>query len=62
LAVDSTRIRYISARTVEEVTQAVTSLPFRVELKSLVYNPEDKRFYQTFVVPDNVETFNNVEL
>jgi len=61
LEVIQTRLRFISSKTVEELTQAVDSLPFKVELKSLVYDPIKKRWFQTFVIPDEIN-FKNLEL
>lgn len=60
--ITSTRLRFISASNVGELTQAVSSLPFKVELKSLVFDAKEKRWYQTFVLPDFIDNFNNVEL
>lgn len=57
---ESTRLRYIRAKTAEELTKAVTLLPVKVEIKGgPVFN--DKKWTVFFVIPDNVE-FGNLEI
>lgn len=59
--VKSTRLRYVSSKELEPITMWVTQQPFKVELKSLVV--KSNKFYQTFVIPDNVpDDFPNVDL
>lgn len=46
----STRLRFISARTAEEISLAVSRLPFKIEIKALQWN--GKRWYAWFVLPE----------
>lgn len=47
----STRLRYLKAKTEEEVSAAVTRLPFKVEIKGApVWN--GKRWVLWFVLPE----------
>lgn len=46
----STRLRYISAKTAEGVSLAVSRLPFKVELKGLDW--DGKRWFAWFVLPE----------
>lgn len=59
--VKSTRLRYVSSKELEPITQWIAGQPFKVELKSLVL--KGTKFYQTFVIPDNVpDEFPSVDL
>jgi hypothetical protein len=58
----STRLRYISARTAGALSLAVSSLPFKVEIKGPpVFN--NGRWFVWFVLPENPSIkLKNVEL
>lgn len=58
--VKNTRLRFIAAKTAGEISLAVSSLPFKVEIKG---NPvfDGKRWILWFVIPDNVQEFRNIE-
>jgi len=57
---DSTRLRYISSTTALGLSEAVSSLPFKVEMKEVVF--AKGRFFAWFVIPDNVVTFINQDV
>jgi hypothetical protein len=59
--VDSTRLRYIRAKTADQLTAAVSSLPFKVEIKGGPVKDSSK-WILFFVIPDNVREFKNMEL
>lgn len=46
----STRLRYLSAKTPEEISISISRLPFKVELKSLQFN--GSRWVVWFVLPE----------
>lgn len=46
----STRIRYVSAKSAATIEQFITSLPFKVELKTIV--SQGDRFFCFFVLPE----------
>lgn len=58
--IESTRLRYISAKAASDLSGAVDRLPFKVEMKEVVYSKG--RWYAWFVIPDNVKEFINVDL
>lgn len=60
MAVDSTRLRYISAGSAGLLSLAVSRLPFKVEIKQLV--EQENRWFAWFVIPDHVADFQNVDL
>jgi len=60
MEVRSTRIRHVSAKTAEELEDFIGALPFKVELKTLVL--KGNRFYQFFVIPDNLLEMTSVDL
>lgn len=47
----STRLRNVRSKDLDLLSDWVINLPFKVELKSLVWN--GKQFCQTYVTPDN---------
>lgn len=60
MEVKSTRQRHVESKDLFAIDAFITSLPFKVELKSLVV--KSNKFYQTFVIPDNVADFLSVDL
>ena len=60
MAINSTRLRYISASTAEEVSRVVDALPFKVEIKQIVGNTD--LWHVWFVIPDNAPEFQNLEM
>ena len=61
MSVKSTRLRFLSAGTPDELSEGVSALPFKVEIKGQpVY--QGSRWHVFFVIPDNVEDFGNVNL
>lgn len=60
MEVRSTRLRFVSSKDLNEISDFLDSLPFKVELKSLVL--KGSKFYQTFVIPDSLSKFLNVDL
>lgn len=57
----STRLRYISAKDPDLLSVAISSLPFKVEVKGPVF--DGKRWFIWFVIPDNVpDTFSNINI
>ena len=56
----STRLRFILAEEPADLTAAIDSLPFKVEIKSISESRLGWICY--FVIPDNVLNFNNVDL
>jgi hypothetical protein len=46
----STRLRFISAKAAEDLSSAVSKLPFKVEIKSVQW--DGKRWYAWFVLPE----------
>lgn len=60
MEVKSTRVRYIASKNLDVIFNFLDSLPFKVELKDLVVS--GKKFYQSFVIPDIVKQFTNLDL
>lgn len=59
--IKNTRLRFISASTAEEVSEAVDALPFKVELKQIL--KAENKWFCFFVIPENAGLeFSNVEL
>ena len=50
----STRLRSMSSKDLSDLMSAINMLPYKVEIKTIVACPWDKRWYVTFVVPDSV--------
>ncbi len=50
--VKSTRLRYISSPDASGLEAAVQSLPFKIEIKSII--AKGTNFYCWFVIPDNI--------
>ena len=60
MSVKSTRLRFIVSKTASGLSDAVSLLPFKVEIKGApVFS--NKKWYLWFVIPDN-EVFKNTEL
>ena len=50
----NTRLREISAKDRDLIYIYVNKLPYRIEIKGGIgFDPKKKRFYLTFVLPDN---------
>lgn len=49
----STRLRYFYGKNLSSIYQAIESLPFKIEHKSLIV--EKGIFYLSFVIPDTVK-------
>jgi hypothetical protein len=47
----ASRLRFISAKTADAVSSAVSQLPFKVELKSVQW--DGKRWYAWFILPED---------
>lgn len=59
--IKSTRVRYISGKTLDEVLNFVDRLPFKVEHKQTLF--AKNRFYFVFVLPEiNGIKMNNIDL
>lgn len=57
----TTRLRYISAKKLDVIMTAVSSLPFKIEIKGSEF--ANGRFYILFVLPENPKiTFRNLDL
>lgn len=54
----STRLRSISGKNIVVVMTAIEMLPYKVEIKSIVACPWDKKWYAVFVIPNEVEEMN----
>lgn len=52
--INSTRLRFISSVDPEIVSLAVSSLPFKVEMKGGPEQSNDGLWYVWFIIPDNV--------
>jgi hypothetical protein len=61
MAVRSTRLRYIRAKTAEDLTKAVDMLKFKVEIKGGPVRQGNK-WIVFFVIPDEVVSFKNMDL
>jgi hypothetical protein len=61
MAINSTRLRFIKAKTAAELSAAVSALPTKVEIKG---NPiyHGKFWFVWFVIPDSVNEFKNLEI
>lgn len=60
MEVKSTRLRFVSSKELDLISGFIDSLPFKVELKSLVL--KGSKFYQTFIIPDSIPSIANVDL
>lgn len=57
VVVKSTRLRYIRAKSIDDLSEFVSSLPFKIEIKG--YPVKDgKRWLLWFIPPDSVEIGN----
>lgn len=61
MAIESTRLRYIQAKTPLALTAAVSRLPFKVEIKGGPVRNGNK-WIVFFVIPDYVKEFQNIEV
>lgn len=63
LDIKSTRLRYIAAQTADIISLAVSSLPFKVEIKGNPVPSGDGLWYVWFIIPDNIPSeFPNTNL
>lgn len=62
MTVSSTRLRFISAKAAADLSVAVSSLPFKVEIKGAPVF-DGTKWFLWFIIPDEVDSkFQNVEL
>lgn len=62
MEIRSTRLRYVSSVDPEMISQAITALPFKVEIKGGPLMGADGRWYVWFVIPDVVPELANLVL